>query len=182
MGLFTTGCEDASRVDGVSWNAATPTVSTDTTTPPTVDQGTGDVLPPGVDSYLDAVSYGSFNWTYGGVKGSGAAHSGVNITGFRISGKTLSFKYVNNLSAWGLSNSDAGALACLFVMNSSGQWVGGKFDWISTSRESRGLEHCFGAYDNWTMNGIPNPTQAAFVILSANGTRRSNVVAGTWAR
>lgn len=183
MGLFTTGCEDASRVEGVSWNANAPAVNADSTTPPTVDQGTGDVLPPGIDSYLDATSYGAFNWAYGGFNGAGASHSGVNISGLRFSGNSLHFNYVNDLSAWGMSHTDAGgALACFFVMNTEGQWVGGKFDWISSSRKSRGLEHCLSGYNGWSMRGIPNPCQAAFVIVSPDGRRRSNVLAGTWTR
>lgn len=182
MGLFTAGCEDASRVEGVSWTNNTPE-NTDTTTPPSLDPGTGEALPPGLDSYLDAVSYGSFNWTYGGFNGAGAPHSGVNISGLRFVGNSLHFNYVNDLSAWGLSDGDAGgALACFFVKNTEGQWVGGKFDWISSSRKSRGLEHCLSGYGGWSMRGIPNPCQAAFVIVSPNGKRRSNVLAGTWTR
>ncbi len=181
MGLFTTGCEDASRVEGVSWNANTPAVSTDTTTPPSVDPETGDATTPGVDSYLDAAPFGSFNWKYGGVNGGGASHSGVNISGVRFAGKSgLSFTYVNNLSAWGLSNGDISSIACLFVLNNAGQWVGGKFDWISSSRTSRDFINVNEGYNGWTLADVPNPCQAAFVIV--NGKRRSNVIVGTWAR
>lgn len=185
LSLFTAGCEDASKVEGVAWNGSGPNVSADTTptttTGTTTDTGTGTT--PVVDAYTDAVSYGSFNWVYGGFNGAGAPHSGVNISGLRYSGNTLFFNYVNDLSAWGLSNGDAGgALACFFVMNTAGQWVGGKFDWISSSRTSRGLQHCLTGYSGWSMSGIPNPCQAAFVIVSPNGDRRSNVLVGTWTR
>ena len=106
----------------------------------------------------------------------------MNISGLKLSSGGLTFHYVNNLSAWGLSNSDAGALACFFVQKSTGEWVGGKFDWISSSRTGRELKHCLTGYNGWTMAGVPNPCQAAFVIVSADGRRRSNVLAGTWSR
>lgn len=134
-------------------------------------------------SGADAVAYSSLNWTYGGVSLPGAVHSGVTISGLSVSGSSLSFTYDVNISAWGASSTDASkALACAFVKNSSGQWVGGKFDWISSSRSSRGLEHVTGGYNGWSLSGVPNPTEIAFVIVSPDGTKRSNVLTGTWQR
>ena len=193
LSALTGGCENADPTPDVSWNGvqqqaatpdptptATPTDTTGTPTTDTTGSGTGGV--PGIDPYADQAPYGSFNWSYGGFNGSGASHSGVNISGLKLSSGGLTFHYVNNLSAWGLSNSDAGALACFFVQKSTGEWVGGKFDWISSSRTGRELKHCLTGYNGWTMAGVPNPCQAAFVIVSADGRRRSNVLAGTWSR
>ena len=73
-------------------------------------------------------------------------------------------------------------LACLFVKDNSGRWVGGKFDWISSSRRSRNFENIFNGYSQWSLANVPNPCQAAFVIASADGKRRSNVLVGTWSR
>lgn len=181
LALFTVGCEDASKVTGVSWTGVATTENTTTPPPTTTDPTTPTT--PGINPYADAVSYGSFNWVYGGFNGAGAPHSGVNISGLRFTADTLYFTYNNDISAWGMSSGDAGgALACLFVQNTAGQWVGGKFDWISSSRTSRGLSHCLSGYGGWSMAGIPNPCQAAFVIVSPGGKMRSNVLVGTWTR
>ena len=135
-----------------------------------------------MDAYADQAPFGSFRWSYGGFNGSGATHSGVNLSGLKISKGGFSFQYDNNLSAWGLSNGDASALACFFVQKSDGSWVGGKFDWISSSRTYRDLNHLHSGYGGWTLAGVPNPCQAAFVIVSKDGSKRSNVLAGTWSR
>lgn len=85
------------------------------------------------------------------------------------------------MSAWGYG---AGTLvyACLFVKNNDGNWVGGKFDWISSNRTSRDLKNVLGGYSGWNLSNVPNPCQAAFVILDKNKQRRSNVLVGTWKR
>ena len=130
----------------------------------------------------DEVSFGSLNWTYGGVNGSGATHSGVTISGLSASGMSMSFNYVTDLSAWGASHDDASkALACFFVKNNAGQWVGGKFDWISSSRTSRELDHLTN-YEGWTLRDIPNSTDAAFVIITPDGSKRSNIIKTQWQR
>ena len=108
--------------------------------------------------------------------------SGVAISGLSFRANALSFRYDRNLSAWGLSNGDAGALCCLFVKRSDGRWVGGKFDWVSTSRTTRDLSHVRSGYNGWSLSGVPNPCEAAFVIVSRDGRRRSNVLLGTWRR
>lgn len=129
----------------------------------------------------DGVSYGSLRWTYGGVNGSGAVQSGVSISGLSMGKNSLSFTYNRNLSAWGYSNGDASALACFFVQKSDGSWVGGKFDWISSSRTSRDLSHTRN-YNGWNLSGVPNPCKCAFVIVDKGLKKRSNVLVGTWSR
>lgn len=131
----------------------------------------------------DAVDFASLNWTMGGFNGSGATLSSPTIQGLNISGGSMSYSWAGpNLSAWGLSSSSAGALACLFVQKSDGTWVGGKFDWISSSRTSRDLSHCFSKYNGWSLRDVPNPCKAAFVIVSKDGSKRSNVISATWTR
>ena len=174
--LLSTGCEDAAVYDGASWNASTVTDTTSGGSTTTTTGGSTTV------TNMDAVSYGSLNWTYGGVKHASASFdSSVILSGLSFSSSSLSFTYVKDLSNWGLSFGDAGALACLFVQKADGSWVGGKFDWISSSRTSRGLSHTSN-YNGWTLAGVPNPCAAAFVIVSADGKKRSNVLAGTWSR
>jgi hypothetical protein len=131
----------------------------------------------------DAVSFGALRWTYGGrPNGSGARNGGVVISGARFSSNRISFTYNHDLGAWGYSRDALGGIACLFVRKENGQWVGGKFDWISSSRTSRGFENIRAGYNGWSLAGVPNPCAAAFVIVSPDGSRRSNVISGTWSR
>ena len=138
----------------------------------------------------DAAPFDSFTWSYGGFKGGSAVAAAgdpiISVLSFSATG--LSFKYNTDLSVWGLSHTDASALACMFVQKSDGSWVGGKFDWISSSRTTRGFKgHIIpGAqgetYNGWSLSGVPNPCNAAFVIVSKNGRQRSNVVMAEWRR
>ena len=131
----------------------------------------------------DQVSFGSLKWTFGGKpNGSGARNGGVVISGARFSSNGISFTYNHDLSAWGYSSGALGGIACLFVQKTNGQWVGGKFDWISSSRRSRNFTNVLSGYHGWSLEGVPNPCAAAFVIVSPDGKRRSNVIAGTWSR
>ena len=131
----------------------------------------------------DEADYSAFTWAYGGFNGSRAALDKPRIASLRMNGMSgLSYRWAGpNLSAWGLSHTDAAALACLFVRRADGSWVGGKFDWISSSRTTRDFKN-LGGYQGWTLAGIPNPCKAAFVIVSADGRRRSNVITADWRR
>ena len=196
------GCEDAETKKGVSWNgssrpattvsstAAEATTTTASSTASTRTRSRTQPTPAPTPAPTpsdggtagDAVPFSALNWTFGGVNASGAKQSGVVISGLSCSRSGLSFRYVKNLSAWGRSNSQAADLACLFVQRSDGRWVGGKFDWISSSRQSRDFANVYGGYDGWTLAGVPNPCPVAFVIVSTDGRRRSNVLVGTWSR
>ena len=131
----------------------------------------------------DEADYSAFTWAYGGFNGSRAALSEPRIASLRMNGMSgLSYRWAGpNLSAWGLGHTDAAALACLFLQRADGSWVGGKFDWISSSRTTRDFKN-LGGYNGWTLAGIPNPCRAAFVIVSADGRRRSNVITADWRR
>ena len=131
----------------------------------------------------DEADYSAFTWAYGGFNGARAALDKPRIESLRMNGMSgLSYRWAGpNLSAWGLSHTDAGALACLFLQRADGSWVGGKFDWISSSRTTRDFKN-LGGYNGWTLAGIPNPCRAAFVIVSADGRRRSNVITADWRR
>jgi hypothetical protein len=191
--LFAVACEPSSERESSRLSASSPsssaqgTATSDATSSQEAQSNnsgaeqTSDTDTSGYE-VADEVPYGSLKWTYGGISGRGYSASGVSISGLRISGRSLSFHYGTNLSAWGYSKDAIGGYACLFVQKEDGSWVGGKFDWISSSRSSRGLENVFGGYSGWTLSGVPNPCQAAFVILDASKKRRSNVIAGTWYR
>ncbi len=131
---------------------------------------------------VDAVEFAKLKWKFGGKDGSKAALSSPRLSGLKAGSKSISYKWEQGLSDWGLSNGDAGALACLFVERSDGEIVGGKFDWVSTSRSSRGLENIFEGYSGWTLDGVPNPAKCYFVVLSSDGRKRSNIVGAEWKR
>ena len=145
-------------------------------------QTNAPAVPPGAQD-ADEAEYSAFTWAYGGFDGSRAALSEPRIASLRMDGMSgLSYRWAGpDLSVWGLGHTDAGALACLFVRRSDGSWIGGKFDWISSSRTTRDFKN-LGGYNGWTLAGIPNPCRAAFVIVSADGRRRSNVITADWRR
>lgn len=133
---------------------------------------------------LDDVYFGALDWCWGGFKGENAEKGDVVIADLKMNADGLRFKFVKDLSEWGVMNPDdhSEALACLFVLDMNGKWVGGKFDWISSSRETRDFKNVYGCYNGWNVATVPNPTMAAFVIVSKNGKRRSNVIAAMWER
>lgn len=131
---------------------------------------------------MDDVFFGELNWDFGGFRGQKAEKTDVRISGLKMGREGLSFDYVENLSSWGLGYDEAGALACLFVCDYDGNWVGGKFDWISSSRDTRDFENIYSGYEGWDLHNVPNPCPVVFVIVSADGGKRSNVISGIWER
>ena len=170
--LAAAGCEDADSKKGVSWNGSSKPAAK-------VSAESADAEG-AVDG--DEIAFSALSWNYGGVNGRSAQPSDVSIHGLRTDPESLSFSFSKDLSAWGLSRTDAGALACFFVQKSDGSWVGGKFDWISSSRTSRSLENVRTGYSGWSLAGVPNPCNVAFVIVDRGAKKRSNVIAGTWSR
>lgn len=169
---FLAGCENADSKDGVSWNGAPSAPAAAAAEDP--DDAAG--LP------ADEVPFSSLSWTYGRTNGANAQPSEVSIAGLSMGADSLRFGYTSDLSSWGLASTDASAIACLFVQRSDGSWVGGKFDFISSSRTFRSLTNVMSGYGGWSLSGVPNPCQAAFVIIDRNGSRRSNVISATWSR
>lgn len=127
----------------------------------------------------DEVAYKELDFCWGGFKGGSAKHVKEScIKNLKVRGDTLTYSWKSggceNLGA--SSKTDAGAtLACLFCCI-DGKWKGGKFDWISTSRTSRNLENVFGGYNGWDKNATMKAAEFAFVIVSKDGGRRTNVV------
>ena len=131
---------------------------------------------------VDEVAFTNLVWKFGGVDASAAVADGPAIQMLRCSAEGMAFDWVRDLSSWGLAHDDAGALACLFVQTANGEWIGGKFEWISSSRHNRSFENVFEGYNGWTLAGIPRSTMVAFVVVSRNGSRRSNVISALWER
>lgn len=146
-------------------------------------------LPEAPDNYLDEENFAAFDWSFGGFKGGDAVWggdpgngSGPVIGNLKMGKDGLSFTYENGLAGWGLEKDDASALACLFVKDNDGNWVGGKFDWISTSRQTRDFKNIYSGYNGWDLSNVPKTTTVAFVIVSKNGKWRSNVITALWER
>lgn len=145
----------------------------------------GAVVVPGKNqpaANIDEANYDEFTWKYGGEDFSKAQYDGSVIVRLVDIGKNdIYYLWERNLSNWGLAWAQADAVACAFLLNKDGQWVGGKFDWTSSSRTDRDFGH-FTNYKGWSLADIPNPTQMAFVVVEDGGRRRSNVITGTWTR
>lgn len=132
--------------------------------------------PPATDP-SDAVPYDSLQWRYGGFNGAKARLDAPRISGLSLrNGNRVYYKWDVGLGAWGLAHSDPGAICAIFFER-NGAWAGGKFDWVSTSRSDRELKHV-QSYNNWPSSGIKLPWngRVAFVVVSADGKRRSNVL------
>ena len=120
------------------------------------------------------------HYVYGGVKGENAVEDPkVKISNLRINGSSgMSYSWDNgsSLAAWGLANDNAGALACIFYQDSNGEWYGGKFDWVSTSRRTRDFKNLNEGYNGWQPEKFYAAKRHGFLILSSNGKKRSNFI------
>ena len=127
----------------------------------------------------DAVPFDALDFRWGGFNGSAATlKDGCRIASLKVSGNGLSYDWQSGgCEQLGASSAgDADCLACLFC-RIGGKWQGGKFDWISTSRRTRGFENIYGGYNGWDPDAIGKADAYAFVIVSRNGKLRSNVIA-----
>lgn len=156
--------------------------------PVVVAPGETPVTPEPAVSEADEAPFSQLKWVYGGFNGSGAEYSEGQplIRSLTANKSTMYYAWagpdLSRNARWGYSSGDPGAVACLFVQKADGSWVGGKFEWISTSRTSRGFENIYDGYNGWSLTGVPNPCKFAFVIVHPNGKQRSNTLVGTWQR
>lgn len=144
--------------------------------PPSGASGENTAATPDAAGNYDSVPFWLLQWKFGGINGSHAAVSTPSLANLKCNRNTLSYTWVVGLEGWGLAKGDAGALCAAFVEKEDGSWVGGKFDWVSTSHTAKGLENVLAGYDGWNLAGVPNPCMICFVVIDANGKRRSNVI------
>lgn len=128
----------------------------------------------------DEVDFSLLSWDYGGFRGGGATPAeACRISDLRVSASGLSYRWAEG-GCEQLGASDRGdasqTLACLFVKGMDGKWRGGKFDWISTSRTTRDFANIRSGYHGWPTDSIAAATAYAFVIVSADGNKRTNVI------
>lgn len=176
--------EDMARLDALAdeWIAK---IESSVTSPETIPGGTvetptpetsPDPAPVDPAPAADQVDYSLLQWQYGGFSGAKAKLDSPRLSRLSCNGRSVIYHWDVGMSGWGLSNSEAGAICAFFVLR-DGVWVGGKFDWVSVSRSSRELKH-LESYKSWPSSGITLPVMGsvAFVVVSADGRRRSNVV------
>lgn len=128
-------------------------------------------------SSADAIDYSLLDWRYGGFNGASAKHDpAVIIKDLRINGSGMSYAWQSgNCEALGASSRTAAdCIAALFCLV-DGKWVGGKFEWISTSRLTRSW-HNIDGYNGWSRSVFDAAKKYAFVIVSRDGRSRSNVI------
>lgn len=132
--------------------------------------------PPKID--YDGVSFADLLWDYGGFVGANALPvDGVEIALDSVNPSGLRYHFEEgNLSALSAANShdNPDCLACLFCLL-DGEWRGGKFDWISSDRLSRDFHNISTGYHGWPPDAIRRAAGFAFVILSKDGKRRTNI-------
>jgi hypothetical protein len=161
------------KLDDIFWEW----VEKQTEKPPSVGEGTGGK--PAEVQAGDELNYGLLKWKYGGFNGSNATlDPNVQISGLtNRGGKHLFYRWEKGLSAWGMSHTDHTGAICAAFFEKDGEWIGGKFDWVSTSRSDRELKHV-EYYNNWGSSGIRLPWggKVAFVVVSKDGRKRSNVL------
>lgn len=124
----------------------------------------------------DAMDYALLKWQYGGFRAGGATLDSPRLSNLSCNGRSVSYRWDVGMAGWGLGNGDAGAICAVFFLR-DGAWIGGKFDWVSVTRTNRELKHV-ESYSNWPSSGIKLPWRGrvAFVVVSADGRRRSNVL------
>ena len=146
--------------------------------PPTVDPP-GQTEPAPDATAADQVDYSLLQWTCGGFAGAGAERcNGVAIADLRVSASGMSYRYEEgDLTALSPANSheNADCIAALFC-RVAGVWQGGKFDWISSDRLTRDWHNVRGGYKGWTGEMLDEADAYAFVIVSSDGRRRTNVI------
>lgn len=121
----------------------------------------------------------ALDFRYGGFHGEKAKEKpGCRIGSLRVTMDGLSFKWEHGgcetLGAAGHEDYSK-TVACAFYWDGS-KWVGGKFDWISTSRTSRTFENVRSGYGGWDAVAFFRATKHAFCIVSVDGKKRSNLI------
>ena len=145
--------------------------------PATAEAG-ADTPAPAEDSAA-SVAGSPLVWRFGGFDGSRAAEDpATQIRDFRMDGRGMSYAWAKgDLGNWGLARTASGALICAFYFDERElRWIGGKFDWISSSRTTRSWENVYAGYNGWRANPFFSANKHAICIVSADGRRRTNLL------
>lgn len=117
-------------------------------------------------------------WAVGGFDGSRAKETpDAQVGGVRMDAKGMRYKWTRGgcealgaVSARDYSHT----VACAFYWDGAA-WVGGKFDWISTSRTTRDFVNIKDGYHGWNWRAFVGAKRRAFCVVSADGKRRTNL-------
>ena len=117
---------------------------------------------------------------FGNPKCSAAAEvAGAQIGSLKITRSGLSYKWVKGgCEALGASGPTdyTQTIACAGYADASGAWHFAKFDWISTSRTTRDFKNIDEGYNGWSAAAFFGAKKRGFVIVSADGKRRTNFI------
>lgn len=119
------------------------------------------------------------DFRYGGFKGGKAEEAaGCRIGSLKVGKDKLTYKWeAGGCEALGAKDKAdySQTVACAFFWDGK-KWVGGKFDWISTSRTSRGFENIKSGYNGWDSAAFFGAKKHGFCIVSKDGKKRSNFI------
>lgn len=117
-------------------------------------------------------------WACGGFDGSRAKETpDAQVGGVRMDAKGMRYKWTRGgCEALGaVSPRDySNTVACAFYWNGE-EWIGGKFDWVSTSRTTRDFVNIKDGYHGWNWRAFVDAERRAFCIVSADGKKRTNL-------
>lgn len=134
---------------------------------------------PSVVEERDAAPEPELEYRYGGFKGGRAKEEpGCRIGSLKVGKDKLTYKWeAGGCEALGAKDKAdySQTVACAFYWDGS-RWVGGKFDWISTSRTSRGFEKIKSGYNGWDSAAFFGAKKHGFCIVSKDGKKRSNFI------
>lgn len=138
-----------------------------------------EALPSNKRVISDEEAYNELEWVYGGFHGEGATYlNEVEIANLSVKSNGLSYSWIKggceNLGANGAHNASE-TIACLFC-KIDGRWLGGKFDWISTTRTTRDFHNIETGYHGWDAAAINKAVAFRFLIISKSGKWRTNVI------
>lgn len=132
-------------------------------------------------SSADATPFTSLDFCWGGFNGSKAVLAdGCRIKDLSVSSNGLAYKWEQGgCELLGAANHTAADCLACFFCKVDGKWQGGKVDWLSTSRTTRDFKNAYEGYNGWDGSSIGKATEYAFVIVSRDGKKRSNVITCT---
>jgi hypothetical protein len=121
----------------------------------------------------------ALDFRYGGFRGERAKEEpGCRIGSLKVGKDKLTYKWeAGGCEALGAKDKAdySQTVACAFYWDGK-KWVGGKFDWISTSRTSRGFENIKSGYNGWDSAAFFGAKKHGFCIVSKDGKKRSNFI------
>lgn len=128
----------------------------------------------------DEIEFSELVWDFGGINGANAQLTTALVSDATFTPNGLSYKWKeNDLSVWGYARTQADGRTCVFYKK-DGKWHGGFFEWISTSRTTRDWKNIKTKYKGWNWEVIPDGADGAFLIMSRDGKKRTNVLKTKW--